>query len=294
MTTNQTHRILKNFGLSENEIRVYLESLKHEELTPYKISKATGIPRTTVYDVLMNLSLKGLVELEQSDGFTKQQTLVRAKNPSALRKILQKNRHDLLKLETDIINILPRLKADYHKSKPNTDFQFYPGVEGFKEVYLTEKMIDVDTQIYTWDCLMPMDVIGSEEMNRLVSEIDQKRRSYKHKSKELIAWSDWSRHVLSYQFTRDNKYLDVREVRYLDNPAFDLSVEINLIGTQVRISCAKEDEVWGMVINSKALSNSLKAIFQVQWMTATPVTVKMVKSWGPNEMLKFQKKRKLS
>lgn len=77
-------KVLKRFGLTDNEIDIYIECLKNEELSPFQLSKLTGIPRTTVYDCLMSLSLKGLIELEQSDGFQKQQTRVRGKNPSEL------------------------------------------------------------------------------------------------------------------------------------------------------------------------------------------------------------------
>ena len=110
---------LKRFGLSENETKVYLESLKHNETSPFQLSKATGIPRTTVYDVVMELSLKGLIELEQSDGIQKQQTKIRAKNPSILRTILQGKRKELTSLELDILNFLPNLKADFHQNKVN-------------------------------------------------------------------------------------------------------------------------------------------------------------------------------
>jgi len=286
----QTTRVLKKFGLSTNEITVYLEALKHNELTPYKISKSTGIPRTTVYDILMNLSLKGLVELEQSDGFTKQQTLVRAKNPSTLRKILQKNRKNLVKLETDIVNILPFLKQEFHGSEPNADFQFHSGIKGFKYVYLNKTIKEIDIEEYTWDCLMPMDVLGPNTLNQLITKIDSKKMSQKYKPKEIISLNDWTKHVLSYQYARNPKYLSARDIRYIDSPSFELSVEICIIGTQLLISCAEEKEVWGLIINSKALSHTFKAIFHLQWLTAKELTPEIVESWGPSGMWETHRK----
>jgi hypothetical protein len=239
----------------------------------------------------MNLSLKGLVELQTSDGFTKMQTLVKAKNPSVLRKILQKKRRDLVRLETDVVDILPFLKSDFHKNDANADFRFYPGTDGFKEVYLNEHFGEIDTQTYTWDCLMPMDVIGPEAMNRIVSIEHQEKQTMQFRPKEIVALTDWTRHVLAYQYGRDKNYLAVRQVRYVDNPAFNLTTEIKLIGTQIRIACAEESEVWGLVVNSAALSNSMKAIFEAQWVTGKDVTPELVESWGPSEMLEWQKKK---
>ena len=54
---DKTQRILANFGLNDNETKVYLASLKQDGLGPFKLSQLTGIPRTTIYETLMSLSL---------------------------------------------------------------------------------------------------------------------------------------------------------------------------------------------------------------------------------------------
>ncbi|MEA3357484.1 MAG: helix-turn-helix domain-containing protein [Patescibacteria group bacterium] len=288
---SQTNRILKKFGLSDTETSVYLEALKHDQLTPYSISKLTGIPRTTVYDILMNLSLKGLVKLQQSDGFSKQQTLVRAQNPSTLRKIIRKKQKDLTTLEVDIVSILPQLNDDFHKSNPNADFLFYPGIEGFQKVYLDRRLLDIDVERYTWDLLMPMDVLGKDKLNKLVDRQHKMFKQHKHKPKEIIPLNNWTKHVLTYQVSRDPKYLKDREIRYIESPAFDLSAEINIIGNQIRISCAQDDEVWGLTISSKALSKTFRSIFLVQWAMAKKISPELVKSWGENKFLKAERKK---
>jgi sugar-specific transcriptional regulator TrmB len=131
---DQVHHTLSRFGLTKNETDVYLAALKLNETSPFELARLTGIPRTTVYDILMTLSLKGLVTLTQSDGFTKQQTRIRAKNPSTLRSILRQKQKDLTSLEIDVMDILPQLKNDFQKQDANADFQFYPGIEGAVKV----------------------------------------------------------------------------------------------------------------------------------------------------------------
>jgi sugar-specific transcriptional regulator TrmB len=105
--SKRTQQVLEQFGLSTNEATVYQSALSLGETSPFKIAKSTGIARTTVYAVLTDLALKGLVELESATGLMKQQTKVRAKNPSALREILWKKRESLVKQEVDIVEILP-------------------------------------------------------------------------------------------------------------------------------------------------------------------------------------------
>ena len=103
-------KTLTAFGLTDKEARVYRAALNHEETSPFELSRETKIPRTTVYEILFNLSLKGLIALVQSDGFSKQQTRIKAKNPSLLREIVAKKRADLASLDVDLVQILPYLK----------------------------------------------------------------------------------------------------------------------------------------------------------------------------------------
>jgi len=53
---------LKTFGLSEYEAKVLLALIAKGELTAKEISEYSGVPRTSVYDVMKSLIDKGLVE----------------------------------------------------------------------------------------------------------------------------------------------------------------------------------------------------------------------------------------
>ncbi len=285
---------LKRFGLTDGEIKVYLEALKKDELTPFSISKLTGIPRTTVYDILMGLSLKGLVELKQSDGFTKQQTLVKAKNPSVLRTILQNKRKELTSIEADILDVLQELKGDYHKNESNANFQFFPGITGAKKVYFDSfSNEDLKLASFTWDLQMPMDVFGVKEMNADVSLGSKKRVQGRSENKELMPLNDWTKHVITYQYGRDKKYLENMEYRYIEDSSFEVFLRLNIKGNFVRIACAYEDEVWGIKVRSRFLAATFRAVFLQNWKLGTPITEGVVKSWGKSEFLEEHRAKKL-
>lgn len=288
------HQALKNFGLTENEILIYTHALQSKESSPYSLSQSTGIPRTTVYDVLMGLSLKGLVELQQSDGLTKQQTRVKAKNPSTLRTILQNKRKDLTAIEVDIVEILPLLKGEYHTDSANADFQFYPGIEGAKKVYFSETADQPHLQTFVFDNQMPMDTFGNQETNQLIDVQIQSKKNNQPKNKVLFVLNDWTRHVISYQYQRDPDYIHYQELRYLDNLMLVFNQHIAITGTHIRVTCAHDEEIWGMVINSKALSTMFTSIFQILWSQAQPVTAEFMASLGKNEyyQLEISKKTK--
>ncbi|MBU1110593.1 hypothetical protein KKB83_03170 [Patescibacteria group bacterium] len=288
---NRIYKVLDQFGLSQNEIKVYLEALKHAELSPFKIAKLTNIPRTTVYDAIMNLSLKGLVEIQQSDDLQKQQTRIKAKNPTVMRQILWEKRRKLVGLEIDILDILAELKGEFHQEEANADFLFYPGIEGAKKVYLAEDRDDVDIPIYVWECLMPVDIFGKQDLTERIAQLTKFRKQSGTRIKEIIPLNDWTRHVLTYQVGRDSDYLKGREIRFIDGLSFDIHQRIAIKGSRIRIVCAKDDEVWGLVIKSPLLAKTIGAIFQINWQVATPLTLKMVQAWGENEFLSEEKRR---
>ncbi len=53
---------LKTFGLSEYEAKVLLALIAKGELTAKEVAEFSGVPRTSVYDVIKSLMAKGLVE----------------------------------------------------------------------------------------------------------------------------------------------------------------------------------------------------------------------------------------
>lgn len=284
--TKRTQQVLEQFGLSANEASVYQSALSLGETSPFKIAKSTGIARTTVYAVLTDLALKGLVELESATGLMKQQTKVRAKNPSALREILWAKRESLVKQEVDILEILPFLKKEYLRDETNADFQFFPGMDGANHVMFDYDGVDQDT--YVFDTQIPMDATGSKEMNEGVDKGIKLWAKGKSTEYNLTPINPWTKHVLSYQVERNPHYLDRVEYRTLPFEITSLSLTIRLKGNRVWIISVKGDEVWGLKIRSQNLADSLIGIHQALWKLATPITKEMIASWGPNEYLEAE------
>ncbi len=115
---------LIEFGLSENEARVYLASLSVGPSTILAISKQAELKRTTVYSVIERLKQNGLMSIEIK-GFKKRFT---AENPSKLEKLLELRREKFR--ET-----LPELNALYRLKGGQSFIKYYEGVSGVKSVY---------------------------------------------------------------------------------------------------------------------------------------------------------------
>jgi len=283
-------KTLSEFGLSDNEITVYLEAIKHTEISPFQLARLTKIPRTTVYDIMMSLALKGLITVKTSQGLEKQQSWIVAKNPSVLRETICKRREDLIRLEVDVVDVLSTLKSSSPGNKQGDNLRYLPGKKGIEEAYSFISEVPPDVQIYFFDHLMPMDALGKDYVNKEVSQL-LVRRVAKKQAKTLLSLNDWTRHVISYQYGRDKSYIDFHEYRFIDNPLFDLQNDTYIFLDKVVTICAKDEEIWASILTSDLVAHSFRSIFLTLWQTATPLTPSLIKSWGENAFLKMEKKR---
>ena len=58
------HRVLKDYGLTEYEIKAYLKLVFDGPATPYEISETAGIPYARVYGTLDDLEKRGWIETQ--------------------------------------------------------------------------------------------------------------------------------------------------------------------------------------------------------------------------------------
>ena len=89
---------LKELGLTNNEIKVYLILLEHGILNPTKLAEKTGMHRSYIYDTLERLLERGIINTTLVNNKKNYQSV----DPKALREIFE------LKLR-QIDNILPNL-----------------------------------------------------------------------------------------------------------------------------------------------------------------------------------------
>jgi len=124
---------LKEYGLSENEVRVYIALLKTGEATAQKIAKNAKLPRTTTYHILEGLIQKGLI------GFIIKENIkyFRATNPRKLVEILE----DKKRLIQEVMPELSELTETIKEKPKVTVFEGSKGIKTILEEVLEEKDI---------------------------------------------------------------------------------------------------------------------------------------------------------
>jgi len=115
---------LMEMGLGKLDADVYLAMLSLGETTIIKISRVSGVKRSTIYPIIENLRRQGLVSINNK-GFKK---VYVAENPTRLSTIIDRKKDDLL-------SILPALSSLYSTGGKDILIKTYEGVEAMKSVY---------------------------------------------------------------------------------------------------------------------------------------------------------------
>jgi len=122
--------ILRNVGLTDTEIRVYLSLLGLGATSAGKIVEETGLYRKNLYDALNRLVEKGLVTYVIENKIR----IFQPKDPANLISYLEEKKARIEENKKEVEDILPGLKARFDSMAPEIESEIYRGTEGIKAI----------------------------------------------------------------------------------------------------------------------------------------------------------------
>lgn len=236
---------LKNIGLSEKEIAVYLACLELGASTTIQISQKTGFKRTTAYSIIESLLKEGfLSKFEDKRG-----QKFSAEPPEKLLNILQRKQNELLEI---IPNLLAITKAE---SNIRPEVKFYQGKEGLKAVYEdTLASCKKGDEILAFTSAQDIDAI----LGDYAQEYLKKRVA--GQIKERCICED-SPSAWSYK-AKDKEHL--RDTKVINKALLPLSIEKNIYNDKICFMNFRGFP-FGVIIKSPQIAKSEKAMFDLLW-----------------------------
>ena len=132
-------RILEDVGLTPNEIKVFLSSLKLGPASISEVARGAGIARTYTYELVEQLKVKGLLAEIEERGKIKIEGL----DYAGLLSYINRRQKDLQRLEKDLVNAAGEFYALRSTNLQKTKVRFFEGVEGVKSI-LSEVRKDLE------------------------------------------------------------------------------------------------------------------------------------------------------
>ncbi|MFZ2150517.1 MAG: helix-turn-helix domain-containing protein [Candidatus Absconditicoccaceae bacterium] len=238
-------QILKEFGLSEKESNVYLSCLELGHAPVSSIARNINENRVTTYSILRNLVKIGIA-----------QTII--KNKSTYYSVISPDK--LLKMrETKCENLkakLPEFMAIAHKFDNKPQVKFFEGLEGLKQLY--EDMLSSNTEPI--HAFLGIGSASQNLLNYLNLHFLPERIKIGLHAKVLLCNEEKKKDYPAY--TSSRKFLTEHKVLSFD--FVKLYNEINIYGNdKISLVMFSEDEMSGLIIQSKKLHDTLKGIFDL-------------------------------
>ena len=123
-------KVLREIGLTDTEIKVYLALLGLGATSAGKVVEDTGVYRKNLYDALNRLIEKGLVTYVIEDKIK----YFQAKNPSNLEKYLNQKKAKIEEQKQQIQNTIKEMSSLFKESPAEIESEIYRGTEGIKTI----------------------------------------------------------------------------------------------------------------------------------------------------------------
>lgn len=118
--------LLKDIGLTEGEIKVYLGLLRLGTSSTGPITKESQVSISKLYIILDKLEKKGLVSHYEENNVK----YFKASEPSKITDYINEKEKKIKTLEKNFKNFLPQLDAIYNDDKKEQKVSFFQGLKG--------------------------------------------------------------------------------------------------------------------------------------------------------------------
>jgi len=244
----ETKNALEEIGLTQNEIKLYLELLRLGSSTTGSLIKNTGIHGSKVYAALDRLIEKGLVGYVIISG-TKN---FKATEPERLLDFLAEKEKKLIEQKDAIKKIIPELKKKMREEFEETRAEIFVGWKGMETVF--NEGIREMGENDIWHVLGAYPGEDRERTDRFIQKIIMKCEE--KKMRWQVIYNESARDTFKYEQQSSittNRFID------LDTPA-----TINIYKDVVFIALWIKDPLAFRVRNKK-VSDSFKEYFKQVW-----------------------------
>ncbi|MCK5332374.1 hypothetical protein KAJ41_00735 [Candidatus Parcubacteria bacterium] len=242
---------LKQIGLKEKEIKIYLAILKLGSVSAQSIANETGIKRTTTYLVLERLKQIGLV----GEIIQKNKKIFFAQKPSKLLKIAETKKKEIEKEEQRIKEFLPQLERILKNktADPKEEILHFQGIEGIWNI--VDVLVKSRKDMFV---IFPGSIYKHLGLSRILTDVTKKRRQIGGTMAYII--TDYHKQNKKFYREEDTDFREIRFTSAVENFKSGMILfddKIALISLQKPYS--------SILIKNEAIHSLVKFMFDFIW-----------------------------
>ena len=249
---------LEKSGFTDKEALIYVSLLELGGAFPSKIALYAGINRSTTYKILLNLSIRGIInEIEK-----KNKIFYQIEKPE---KILRYSQNKLKQMEDSLETVkavLPEIEGLYGSGQSRPKITYFDNTESILSIY---------TDMVTNQ--KPYEMLAFSAASELMDFVPEKFFANYVKEKERMGIT--TRGIIP-DSEKDRKFNEIifkdvskkywPQIKYIPRGKFPSSSEITVYGAnKVSIINFKENQMTGLIIEDSSIHELLKTIFELSW-----------------------------
>lgn len=234
---------LVEIGLSKNEALVYLALVELGCSVIGDVAKRSKVHRTNVYDAVERLKKRGLACTVQREG----KQMYEAADPAKLVDHLKEK-------EVKLLDLMPKLKLNYHMVQAPTQAAIYEGVAANRR--LLEGLLKFDDDITSYG--LPK---GNPEITGLWWINNYHKRRIAKKQRMIHIYNENAKERIKYLNS-----LPYTEAKYLPKE-YNSPVSVEICGDQVLIT-SWHDPLTSILITNKEIAKTFRSYFTILYQVA--------------------------
>lgn len=242
---------LREIGLTESEIKVYLALFRLGQTTAGKIVDEARVTRSKIYDILERLKNKGLVGyvIKESTKYFS------ATSPNNILRYLNEKEEKIREEKDSIKMILPELLNQQKLFQSDKVAEVFLGMNGMRNAF--------DVLVEEFDSKEPYYAFGAgagesiEQIQIFFSQLHLKRK--KKRVRSFIIFNESSRGLFKDQ--EKSKLVKVKYIKQSTPAAINVYKNYTVIAILTR-------EPITFLINSRETADSFREYFDIMWKVA--------------------------
>jgi HTH-type transcriptional regulator, sugar sensing transcriptional regulator len=255
--------VLKKVGFNKKETRVYLALLELGSQPASVIGKKAGINRSTTYLILDGLIAKGFVnQYVRADVkyFT-------AADPQVIAQTLEHEENRLHESKETLIERLPDFYALTNPLSVKPKVRFYEGEEGVKQAM--EDTLTATETLLSWDS-MDSWLNSTPGLQKFIREYGMRRVAKKVPVNVIALDTPTAKKYLLNEYPPMQGGIisqkgTLLKVKWAPKDTLYFNNEINIYDNKVSIISLGQNELFGIIMESKEIAQIHRSIFEMSW-----------------------------
>jgi len=234
---------IEKFGLSANEVKVYISLIEHGAGTANEIATLSGLNRSTAYVQLTSLIAYGLANSYK----VKKKTFFSAESPKNLKHLLDKKILEIENQKLHIESLIFDLAQAFDKKDTRPTVRMFEGKDGLRAMG-KELLTSGVTEYYAAYSFEEIGAVFNAEEIKQYN--DQRIESGVHE------------YLISNQVNKKLAKLPLRDIKLVKKEDFPLKSNIYVYGKTVSIASIT-GKIFGVTITNEHIANSVRSLFKI-------------------------------